>query len=57
MKHCNQNSLFIFIQVKTQMFDFDLIFFCLFQISVYKTQLVETCFYLVHSGFQIIAYV
>lgn len=21
MKHCNQNSLFIFIQVKTQMFD------------------------------------
>lgn len=55
MKHCNQSSLFIFVQVNTQMFDFNWIFFCLFQISVHKTQLVETFFYLVHPDFQITA--
>ena len=55
MKHCNQSSPFIFIQVNSQIFDFDFLFFCLIQIMVDKTQFAVTFFYLVHPAFQIIA--
>lgn len=57
MKHCNGSSPFIFNWVNSQVFDFDFLSLCLFQIRVHKTQFVVTCFYLVYPAFQIIVWV